>query len=97
MPVQPGNSGGASADDRGNVVGVVCAKLNALAALLATGAVPENVNYAVKSTFLLGFLESAPEVAARLKKENTRTRKLDDVIQSAQDAAVMVKVYGAVK
>jgi hypothetical protein len=97
VPVQPGNSGGALVGDRGNVVGVVCAKLNAIAAILATGAVPENVNYAVKSTFLLGFLESAPEVTARLKKENTRTRKLDDVIQSAQEAAVMVKVYGAVK
>jgi len=37
VPVQPGNSGGALVDEHGNVVGVVSAKLNASAALDATG------------------------------------------------------------
>ena len=32
-------------------------KPNASAALAASGALPENVNYAVKSSFLLSFLE----------------------------------------
>ena len=36
VPVQPGNSGGALVDDRGNVIGIVSAKLNASAALAAT-------------------------------------------------------------
>ena len=65
VPTQPGNSGGALVDERGNVVGVVSAKLNARAALAASGALPENVNYAVKSSFLLGFLESVPEVSSQ--------------------------------
>ena len=52
----------------GNVVGVVSAKLSARAALAASGALPENVNYAVKSSFLLSFLESVPEVSAKLKE-----------------------------
>ena len=68
VPVQPGNSGGALVDARGNVVGIVAAKLSARAALEATGALPENVNYAVKSSFLLGFLESVPDVSAKLKE-----------------------------
>ena len=46
VPVQPGNSGGALVDARGNVVGIVAAKLDASAALAATGSLPENVNYA---------------------------------------------------
>jgi len=44
--VQPGNSGGALVDERGNVIGIVSAKLDASAALAASGALPENVNYA---------------------------------------------------
>jgi probable HAF family extracellular repeat protein len=76
VPVQPGNSGGALVDDRGNVVGIVSAKLSAKAALDTSGALPENVNYAVKSSFLLGFLESMPAVAAKLKEPNTKGEKL---------------------
>jgi S1-C subfamily serine protease len=33
VPVQPGNSGGALVDERGNVIGIVAAKLNASVAL----------------------------------------------------------------
>ena len=79
--------------ERGNVVGVVAAKLNARAALAASGVLPENVNYAVKSSFLLGFLESVPEVAAKLKEPNTKDRKFEDVVKAAEQAAVLVLVY----
>jgi hypothetical protein len=54
------NKSSAQVDERGNVVGVVSAKLSARAALASSGALPENVNYAVKRSFLLGFLESVP-------------------------------------
>jgi TPR repeat protein len=93
VPVQPGNSGGALVDDRGNVIGIVSAKLDASAALAASGALPENVNYAVKSSFLLSFLESVPGVEAKLKKPNTVDEKFEDVVKSAQNAAVLVLVY----
>jgi hypothetical protein len=56
-------------------------------------ALPENVNYAVKSSLLLSFLESVPEVDAKLKAPNTADEKFEDVVKSAQDAAVLVLVY----
>jgi hypothetical protein len=54
---------------------------------------PENVNYAVKSSFLLSFLESVPEVSAKLKALGTAERKFEDVVKDAEQAAVLVLVY----
>jgi len=93
VPVQPGNSGGALVDEHGNVIGIVSAKLSARAALAESGALPENVNYAVKSSLLLSFLESVPDVANKLKAPVAADRKFEEVVKSAQDAAVLVLVY----
>ena len=80
-------------DERGNVIGIVSAKMDASAALASSGAFPENMNYAVKSSLLLSFLESVPDVDAKLKKPNTSEEKFEDVVKSAQNAAVLVLVY----
>ena len=93
VPVQPGNSGGALVDEHGNVVGVVSAKLNAAAALASSGSLPENVNYAVKSGYLLSFLESVPDVSAKLKEANGKEIKFEEVVERAKQAAVLVLVY----
>ncbi len=47
----------------------------------------------VKSSLLLSFLESVPAVSAKLKAPVTADRKFEDVVKSAQDAAVLVLVY----
>ncbi|SEE04914.1 Putative peptidoglycan binding domain-containing protein [Rhizobiales bacterium GAS191] len=58
-PVQPGNSGGPLLDASGNFVGVVSAKLDALLVMVATnGDIPQNVNFAIKSSVAATFLES---------------------------------------
>ncbi|GGC49006.1 hypothetical protein GCM10010994_05260 [Chelatococcus reniformis] len=57
-PVQAGNSGGPLLDQSGNVVGVVTAKLNAIKVALASGDLPQNVNFALKASILGTFLEA---------------------------------------
>jgi len=93
VPLQPGNSGGALVDEHGNVIGIVSAKLDAAIALAASGVLPENVNYAVKSSFLLSFLESEPAVINNLKTPVDADRRFDDVVKAVQNATVLVLVY----
>lgn len=56
--VQPGNSGGPAIDEAGRLMGVVVAKLNALAIARITGDIPQNVNFAIKVGTLASFLEA---------------------------------------
>lgn len=57
-PVQPGNSGGPVFDMRARVIGVVVSKLDALRAASITGDIPQNINFAVKTSVVLSFLEA---------------------------------------
>jgi S1-C subfamily serine protease len=57
-PVQPGSSGGALLDFAGNLVGIVSAKLNGLKVAAASGDIPQNINFAVKSDIARSFLAS---------------------------------------
>ena len=90
--MQPGNSGGPLLDESGNVVGVVVSKLG-LKAARATGDIPQNVNYAVKSTYALALLE--PYLGANEPEPNDGTKKLsfEDMVAKAQPSVVLILVY----
>jgi hypothetical protein len=72
--------------------GIVSAKLNASVALASSGVPQGGMNHAVKSSFLLGFLESRTDVASKLKEPAKAERKFKDVVKAAQAAAVPVLV-----
>lgn len=56
-PVQPGNSGGALVNEKGEVIGIVCGKLKDSLCIKTSGTLPQNVNYAIKSSYLLALIE----------------------------------------
>jgi S1-C subfamily serine protease len=55
-PVQPGNSGSPLMDKFGNVVGVVVSKLNAGRINEQYGDIPQNINFAVKASVAMTFM-----------------------------------------
>ena len=88
-PVQPGNSGGPLLDLSGNVVGIISARINELAVAEATGTLPQNINFAIKSGNVRSFLE-----ANHIDYETAQsTNKLDpaDVGESAAKSVVMLE------
>ena len=94
VPVQPGNSGGPLVNGYGDVVGIVEAQLADINTLKTTGSLPQNVNYAMKSTVLNLLLESLPEVSAKLTEPNPiKDRKFEDVEKEAESAVALVLVY----
>jgi S1-C subfamily serine protease len=58
--VQPGSSGSPLFDGSGNVIGIVVATLDAGYLYRTEGALPQNVNWAIKADYLLNILSMIP-------------------------------------
>jgi uncharacterized protein len=57
-PIQPGNSGGPLLDQSGRIIGVIVSSLSTLKLAKATGAIPENINFAVNGDNAQVFLKA---------------------------------------
>ena len=93
VPVQPGNSGGALVDEHGNVVGIVSAQLSQKAALESSGTLAQSVNYAVKSSYLLSFLEAVPEASEGMPAAKTHEQKFEAMVDDVKKATVLIIGY----
>ena len=78
----------------GEVVGIIEARLNDLTALALTGSLPQNVNYALKSGFVTAFLETVPEISAKLKAPRpAKARPFTEVVEEIRPSVVLITVY----
>jgi S1-C subfamily serine protease len=62
IPIQPGNSGGPVCAEDGTVLGVVASTISTLASGVQNNAVPQNVNFATKSSMLRKLIKTRPEI-----------------------------------
>ncbi len=90
-PVQPGNSGGPVLDLSGNVVGVVAMKLNALEVARRTGAIPQNVNFAVSALAARALLDA--HKVAHATAPSTQTLSPADIAERARAFTVPVECW----
>lgn len=90
VATQPGNSGGALINERGNVIGIITLRMTESVTYQQTGSLPQNVNFAVKSAYALALLESQPAVASKLKHPQTSKRSFADAVKAATNASALV-------
>lgn len=82
-PIQPGNSGGPLFDKKGNLVGITNAGIPSA----------DNVGYAIKSSYLLNLIDSAPIDIVLPKGENMPNKELTSIIKKYTPYIALIKVY----
>jgi|688.fasta_scaffold131706_3 S1-C subfamily serine protease len=90
VQIQPGNSGGPLLDESGALVGVIVASLS-LRTIQSTGAIPQNVNYAIKSAYLEPILNYHKVAIDQTGKG--AALKFEDMVDAAKKSSVLILVY----
>jgi S1-C subfamily serine protease len=92
VPVQPGNSGGPLIDMQGRVLGVVVSRLDDRFALFASGALPQNVNYAIKSSHVRDLIAGFSGSGLSLPSPSRPAARFDEAVEKAEAAVALVLV-----
>lgn len=90
-PIQPGNSGGPLFDISGHVVGIVVSGLSESFALEAFGSLPQNVNFAIKSSVAEAFMQASS--VEYMVRESARELRPADVARKGRPATVQVHCW----
>lgn len=93
-PLQPGNSGGPLFNMKGELVGVVVSGLNAKFFYDNLGIIPQNVNFAVKISYLenlLGMMPESDEIINR--KSKISNLSMEDQVEKLDPFIVQIKIY----
>src|ERR1700747_2835740 len=87
--INPGNSGGPLLNDRGEVIGIVVAKINAMQLAKTMGAIPERINFAIpvdeaRSMILIAY------PAGFTPSNRTATLRNQEIFAQSKEATVLI-------
>lgn len=94
VPIQPGNSGGPLIDSKGNVIGMTTATIGPAWVLQNAGTIPQNVNFAIKSNYILALIKNAPGVVEQLAlPHNEIPNNQEDIAAVALPSVALILCY----
>jgi hypothetical protein len=67
IPIQPGNSGGPVFNEKGELIGIATSSIDSVQTQKVFGATPQNVNFAIKSSYINSLLPNLPDAFIRDK------------------------------
>ena len=92
--IQLGNSGGPLADENGDIIGIVVARLNDSYVAKNTGSLPQNVNYSVKKSYVMAFIDNEQQVSKQIQvATESENVPFEDAVDRVRRATVLVIVY----
>ena len=81
--IQPGNSGGALFDKKGNLAGITNAGIRSA----------DNIGYAIKSSYLINLIDSAPIDIKLPEGSNMAGKELSEIIKAYTPYLAVIKIY----
>ena len=67
IPIQPGNSGGPVFNEKGELIGIATSSIDTEQTKKVFGAIPQNVNFAIKSAYINSLLPNLPDTFIKQK------------------------------
>jgi hypothetical protein len=94
VQIQPGNSGGPLMQkSTGSVIGVTSSSLNTRKFIKEGQALPQNVNYAMKASYIRPLLATVPGLLDKLPTAKRTERPFRDVQKETEQAVGLVIIY----
>jgi len=89
VPLQPGNSGGPLFSKDGNVIGITSSRLNGD----AVGTKVENVNYAIKASYLLNLYNMLPTSGKLNSNSQVVNKELQEQVKILKNYVCLIRIF----